>query len=380
MYLLVKPNGSKLWRLKYRFGGIEKSLSLGRYPETTLKEAGQKRDAARKLLDADPPIDPSVQRRAEKLTSAGSFRAVAHQWFELKQSNLVQKTRDRNNFILERLSERLGASPIGKIKTLDVKDALLAIQKQNGPETARRARAIAARVFAYAIAHGKASGDPTAGLRDILKERHTQPRFALTKPCDVGRLLQAIDGFSGQETTKAGLQLLALNFTRPTEMRLARWNEINFQTGLWEIPAGRMKMRRKNPQPHLLPLADQSLKILEKLSTITSAQDWVFPTMAGEKPLSENAFNNALKSIGFGSKIHTAHGFRATASTLLHEMNFSPELIETQLAHVRPGVAGVYNRSHLLQQRKEMLQAWADYLDQLRDGNNITPIRAGASA
>jgi integrase len=379
LYMLVTPNGSKLWRMKYRFGGSEKLLALGKYPDTTLKEAGEKRDAARKLLDSDPPTDPAEVKRAEKAATAGSFRAIGQQWFADKQSHLAKVTRDRNKGILKLLNKLIGKRPISKIRTTELRSALLTIQKNNGPETARRARGIASRVFAYAVAHGKASGDPTAGLQDVLKARNTKSRSALTKPAEVGELLRAIDSFSGQETTKVGLKLLALNFTRPTEIRLGKWEEIDLIAGTWEIPASRMKMRSKNPTSHLLPLSKQSVKTLKELRKFTG-DDWVFPTNTGDKPLSENAFNNALAKIGYGTDKHTAHGFRSTASTLLHEMNFPPEVIETQLAHARPGVAAVYNRSHLLPQRKKMLQAWANYLDQLRKDEKVVPIKSQGAA
>ena len=384
LYLLIKPNGSKLWRFKYRFAGNEKLISLGRYPDTSLKEAREKRGEKRKLLDASPPVDPSEERKARNAAEAGSFKVIGDAWFEQKQSKLAEVTRDRNRFILDKLSDRIGKYPIGNLKTPDIKAALLHIQKHNGPETARRARGIASKVFAFAIVDGMATYDATAGLHDVLQARHTKSRSALTKPTQVGRLMKAIYDFKGQETTKAGLKLLALNFTRPTEMRLAKWEEIDLKAATWEIPASRMKMRNKNPSSHLLPLSKQSTAILKDLKKVTGGKDgsWVFPTLSGNKPLSENAFNNALKKMGFDGDTHTAHGFRSTASTLLHELSFPPEVIETQLAHARPGVAAVYNRSHLLPQRRQMLQQWADRLDQLRQdkAEKVVGIKQGAAS
>jgi integrase len=380
LYLLVKPNGSKLWRFKYRFGGGEKLISLGKYPETSLKLARDKRTSKRAMLDAEPPIDPSEERKSRNAALVSSFKAVGDRWFEQKQSDLAVTTRERNRFILDRLSDRLGKQPISKITTPDMKAALISIQNRNGPETARRAKGIASRVFAYAIADGEANTDPTAGLTEILKERNTKSRSAVTKPSEVGRLMRSIYKYKGQATTVAGLKLLALNFTRPTELRLGKWSEIDFEKSLWEIPASRMKMRRRNPQPHLLPLSDQSVDILKELRGLTDGSEWVFPSFDLSKPLSENAFNSALKKMGFDGGTHTAHGFRSTASSLLHELNFSAEVIETQLAHARPGVAGIYNRSNLLPQRKEMLQAWADHLDQLRNGAKVVPIGSKTAA
>lgn len=375
LYLLISPKGSKGWRFKYRFAGREKLLSLGLYPDTTLAKAREKRDVKRTLLAAEPPIDPSVERQARKAAQADSFKVLSAQWFEDKQTSNAETTRERNQFILDRLTDRLGKESMPKITTLKMKSALLAIQKHNGIETARRARGIASRVFAYAIAHGKASSDATAGLKDILKAKNTIHRAAITKPRQLGELMQKIYAYGGQPTTVAALKLLALNFTRPSELRLGKWSEIDFDNAIWIIPAERMKMRRKNPSEHLLPLSVQSVAILKDLHKLTGGGELIFPTNKPDTPLSENAFNNAIRKMGFDGDTHTAHGFRSTASTFLHELNFSAEVIETQLAHSRPGVAGIYNRSHLLPQRRVMLQTWSDHLDQLRKGGKVIPIK-----
>ncbi len=378
LVLLLQPSGARWWRLRYRYGGRAKMISMGTYPDTTLAAARDKRDDARKLLAAEPPIDPSVDRQARKAAQADSFQVVAAEWFADKQSKNAEVTRKQNQLILDRLTDRIGMQPVSKITTPALLSALKSIQKHNGAETARRARGIAGKVFAYAIAYGKATSDATAGLQDSLQEKNTQHWAAITKPKEVGELMRRIYSFSGQATTAAGLKLLVLNFTRPSEIRLGKWDEIDFDEALWVIPASRMKMRHKNPHEHLLPLSSQSVEILRELHKLSGHGDWVFPTNKPDTPLGRNAFNNALRKMGYSGDVHTPHGFRSTASTLLHEMNFSPEAIETQLAHARGSVSGIYNRSHLLPQRREMLQAWADYLDQLRKGGKVVAIKSKA--
>lgn len=270
----------------------------------------------------------------------------------------------------------MGKLAVSQIDTPTILSALRSIQKNNGIETAHRAKGIAARVFAYAIADGKAHADPTSGLRDSLKDKCTRHRPAITDPKKVGELLRSIHAFGGQVTTVAALKLLAHNFTRPSEIRLGKWSEVDFEKAQWEIPVERMKTRRTNPQPHLLPLSVQSLAILKELHEFTGGDGWIFPTNRPGRPLSENAFNNALKKMGYTGDVHTGHSFRTTASTLLHEMNLPSEVIDTQLAHARGSVSGIYNRSHLLPQRRDMMQVWCDYLDQLRIGGQVVPIKA----
>ena len=375
LYLLVNPRGSKLWRFKYHFGGSEKLLTLGKYPDVTLKEAREKCGDARRLLAKAPPVDPSEQRQIEKAAQADSFKAVSSDWFEDKQSKNVLVTRERNQFILDRLSERLGQESVSTITTLKMKSALLTIQKNNGVETARRAWGLAANVFGYAIAHGKANTDPTSGLKSVLKDQDVNHRPAITKPKEVGKLMRDIYAYDGMPEVTAALKMMALNFARPSEIRLGKWDEIDFEKNLWVIPASRMKMRRRNPHEHLLPLSTQSVEILKELQKLTGGGEWVFPTNRPGRPISENATNNALNRMGYAGDVHRCHSFRVTGSTMLHEMSFPPEVIETQMAHARGSVSGIYNRSHLLPQRRELLQAWADYLDSLRTGANVVAIK-----
>ena len=376
LVLSVQPTGARWWRLRYRFGGRAKMLSMGTYPDTTLASARDKRDTARKLLAGDPPVDPSVDRQSQKAARSDSFKVVSESWFDDKQSINAPVTQERNRYILGRLTAVVGKLAVSQIDTPTMLSALRSIQKKNGVETAHRAHGIASKVFAYAIADGKAHFDPTAGLKASLKSKSTKHRPAITDPVEVGKLLRAIHSFGGQATTVAGLKLLANNFTRPSEIRLAKWNEIDFENSVWEIPVERMKTRRTNPQPHLLPLSSQSVAILNELRNITGDEDWVFPTNRPDRPLSENAFNNALKKMGYEGDVHTGHSFRTTASTLLHEMSFPPEVIDTQMAHARGSVSGIYNRSHLLPQRRDMMQHWSNFLDELQTGGKVIPIKA----
>ena len=376
LVLSIRPTGARWWRFRYRFAGRAKMLSMGTYPDTTLAVAREKRDAARKLLAAEPPVDPSVDRQARKAARADSFEVVSDHWFEDKQSINAPVTRERNRYILDKLVAIIGKIAVSQVDTPTMLSALRSIQKKHGVETAHRAHGIASRVFAYAIADCKAHLDPTAGLKASLKSKTTTHRPAITDPAELGQLLKAIHAFGGQATTAAGLKLLAHNFTRPSEIRLGKRSEIDLENGVWVIPVERMKTRRTNPQPHLLPLSSQSIAILKELHDLTGDGDWVFPTNRPDRPLSENAFNNALRKIGYEGDVHTGHSFRTTASTLLHEMNFPPEVIDTQMAHARGSVSGIYNRSHLLPQRREMMQQWSDYLDQLETGGRVVPIRA----
>lgn len=381
LVLQIHPSGARWWRFRYRFDGQERMISAGVYPDTDLKAARDKRDEYRKLLAAETPIDPSEKRKADKAARADSFKCVSDEWFGEKQAKKAKSTRKRTRHVLDLLTAKVGNQSVSKITTTTMQRVVRSIQKANGVEMAHRALGYSSNVFSYAIASGAASVDPTAGLKQSLKENKATHRAAITDPKQFGKLLRDIDQYPGQVTTRAALQLIALNFTRPGEIRLGKWEEIDLDKALWTIPQSRMKMRNKNASDHLLPLSAQSVSILKELKTLTGKGEWVFPTNKPKKPLSDAAFSNALKKMDYPSDTHTAHGFRSSASTMLHEMNFSPEVIETQLAHKRPGVAAIYNRSHLLPQRREMLQSWADYLDQLRDEKtNVVPINAQGAA
>lgn len=365
LYLIVTPSGSKWWRFKYRYNGKEKTLSLGVYDDTSLKKARQKRKAARELL-ADG-IDPSVRRRAEKESrGSNTFEAVAREWLEAQKTRLAEGTR---KVALRRLETwvfpHIGSQPISKIEPPEILRLLRKIESTGKHETAHRIRERVGQVFRYAISTGRADRDPTADLRGALSPVPTKNRAAITDPKKVGELLRAIDGYSGQPSTCAALKLLPLVFLRPGELRLATWPEIDLKNAIWRIPGERMKMGKE----HLVPLSKQAVSVLKELKPITERRQYVFESLRPGRPLSENTINAALRTLGYSGDEMTSHGFRAMASTLLHERGWPPEVIELQLAHAqRSQVAAAYNRSARLKERKRMMQKWADYLDRLRAG------------
>lgn len=363
LFLHVQPSGSKWWRFRYRWHGKERLLSLGVYPDTSLASARSKREEARRQL-ADG-VDPSAVRKAERLAHDDSFRSVAEEWFPKQQRAASTEVRDRR--ILDHLLKAMGTDANAGVSVLKPDQVLSALRKlEDRPETARRACGMASSIFQYAIHSQRATYDPAANLGKALKSPETVNRAALTDPKDVGRLLVAIGSYHGQPATVACLKLAALTFLRPGELRMGLWSEIDFEKAQWNVPASRMKMGRA----HIVPLATRALAVLKGLKQHTGHQPLIFQSLRPARPLSENTLNTALRTLGYSGNQMSAHGFRAMASTLLHELEFPPEVIETQLAHVRSGVAGVYNRSHLLKQRRAMMQAWADHLDELMEAVN----------
>lgn len=363
LVLLVNPDGSRYWRLRYHHQGREKLMGLGVYPDVPLKLARDRRDEARKLIAAG--IDPVAKRRIEKLAQADSFQAIAEEWIS-KRNNVdpgtVQRDHDRlKNFIYP----YLGKCPIASIEAPELLQALRRIEARGTLETAHRTRSVCGRVFRYAIATGRARRDVSADLRGALIPVASQNLAAITDPAKVGELLRAIDGYSGHPYTVLALKLLPLVFTRPGELRGARWSEIDLPNADWRIPAERMKQRRD----HIVPLSRQAALILGELKSLTGHGVFVFPSLLAPKkrPMSNNTLNTALRRLGYSKEEMTSHGFRSVASTLLSEQGFPPEVIELQLAHKeRNHVRAVYNRSLRLADRRMMMQAWADYLDELR--------------
>ncbi|MFL2546148.1 MAG: tyrosine-type recombinase/integrase [Candidatus Rariloculaceae bacterium] len=370
LYLLVTPKGARYWRYKYRYQGVEKLLALGVWPRQTLKEARALRDDARRLLDRG--LDPSAERRAERQVSTETFEVFAREWLARQKSRLAPSTYSRNKQTLELLFTKLGKRSVTAIQPPDLLQAIRTIEARGAHETAKRCCQIANRIFRYAISIGKTSRNPAADLSGALIPPIVKHRSAITEPRAFGALLRTIDAYGGEPSTRAALQLLALLFTRPSELRLARWSEFDLDAGSWVVPAERMKMRRE----HLVPLSDAAVIILRDLGEITSGQDLVFPGLRPSRPISENTMNYALRNMGISPDQHTAHGFRSSASTLLHELGYPPEVIELQLAHtIRNPVAAAYNRSTRLDERRKMMQAWADYLEGLRDSDNVVTLK-----
>lgn len=368
LFLLVTRSGAKYWRYKYRYVGREKLLAFGIYPDVSLADARKRHQAARERLAQG--IDPSEVRKVEKLTrhqaAAESFEAIAREWFATKQRNKSEGHRKRTERMLEKdLFPHLGARPITAITAMELLAVLRNVEGRGAIDIAHRARQVAGRVFRYAVATGRAERDPTGALRDALKPRHTRHRAAITEATEVGHLLVAIDGFQGTPVVKAALQLSALLFQRPGEIRAMEWSEINWEAQRWELPAARMKME----QPHIVPLSRQAQDILRELQRLTGRGRFVFPNArGGSRSLSENGVRTALRTMGYDNDTMTPHGFRAMARTLLDEvLGYRVDWIEHQLAHaVRDANGRAYNRTAHLEGRAEMMQGWADYLDKLK--------------
>ena len=368
LYLQVTTAGGKYWRLKYRFLGTEKLLSFGAYPVVSLAEAREFRDNAKKLLTAD--IDPSeakkARKREAKIAAAQTFGVVAQEY--LTQQELEARTAStmtKNRWLLEDLASPLNSRPIAQITPPEVLDVLRRIEAKGTHESAQRLRSAMGRVFRFGIATGRATSDPTAALAGALVTHRVRHHPAITDPIAVGQLLRAIDGIDGSRVVSAALQIMALCFPRPGELRHAEWSEIDLNKAIWSIPAERTKMRRA----HVIALAPQAVTILRDLRVITDRGRLVFPGVrSNSRPLSENTLNAALRRLGYGIDEMTAHGFRTIASTLLNESGeWSPDAIERALAHQDANaIRRAYSRGEYWDERVRMAMWWGDYLDGLR--------------
>lgn len=368
LYLLITPTGSKWWRLKYRFDGKEKSLSLGVYPDTGLKEAREKRDAARKLLAAgvDPGENRKAARAARALEETNSFEVVAREWFAKQESVWAES---HSSKVIRRLEADvfpwIGKRSMDSLTAPDLLAVLRKVEGRGAVDTAHRILQNFGQVFRYAVATGRATSNPAPNLRGALKAIKQSHFASITDPKDVGALLRAIDGYEGAYATRAALRLAPLVFVRPGELRAAEWSEIDFDQAEWNIPAARMKLRI----PHLVPLSRQALEILRDLHKVTGKDRYLFPSSrTTDRPMSNNAILAALRRMGYEQGEMTGHGFRAMARTILDEvLQVRPDYIEHQLAHaVRDPNGRAYNRTAHKAERAKMMQRWADYLDGLR--------------
>ena len=379
LYLLVPPTGSKLWRFNFRFAGKQKTLALGVYPDTSLAAARKRLAQARELLAEG--IDPSAAKKAaaaaKRSAGANTFEAIAREW--LAKQRLADATRAKTLQVFEtHLFPWVGRRPIDGIKAPELLAALRRIESLGKLETAQRAKQSAGRVFRYAIATGRAVDDPTFALQGALMTPKTQHRASITDQKLIGPLLNAIEGYQGSFITACALKLAPLVFARPGELRHAEWAEFDLDAAEWRIPAHKMKMRAV----HIVPLSEQAVAVLRELQPLTGYRRYVFP---GERsplrPMSENTVNAALRRLGYGKDEMSGHGFRSMASTCLHELGWSHDAIERQLAHARRDkVSAAYNYAEHLPERRKMMQAWADYLDRLREGSNVVPGRFGKVA
>jgi integrase len=363
LFMLVTPSGGRLWRFRYRLGGVEKLLTLGAYPDVSLKRAREKRDDARKLVADD--VDPSVKRQAERAAQADTFEAIATEWLNLQRTRLVAETIGILEARLKSyLYPYLGSRPISAVTAQELLGALRRVEARGKHETAHRVRSLAGRIFRYAVATGRAERDVATDLRDALAPVKANNFAAILEPARVGELLRAIHGYQGNVVTGLALKLAPLVFVRPGELRAAEWTEFDLEGAEWRIPAAKMKMGEQ----HIVPLSQQAVAILRELHPLTGRGRYVFPSLlTRDRPMSENTINAALRRLGYAGDEQTGHGFRSMASTLLNEQGFPPDVIELQLAHAeRNKVLAAYNKAQRLGERRTMMQAWSDYLDGLR--------------
>lgn len=386
LYLEVSPRGGKWWRFKYSFNGKAKLLSLGTYPDTSLKLAREKRDQAREQLAQG--IDPSAARQAAKASGTGegqnTFESVAREWHSVMHVAKVSASHAART--LTRFEQDvfpwLGKLPPSEISPPLLLQTIRRIEDRGAVETAHRALQACGQVFRYALATGRAARDPSADLRGALKPVLVEHMPAITDPKRVGELLRAIHDYKGSLVTRAALQLAPLFFVRPGELRKAEWSEFDFDSAEWRIPSGRIKRTRQEKAsgaPHIVPLSQQALAILQDLHPLTGHGRYVFPSLrTNERPMSDNAILSALRRMGFPKEEMTGHGFRAMARTLLAErLGLDDVVIEAQLAHaVRDTLGRAYNRTEFIEQRRAMMQTWADYLDKLRTGADVLPFKA----
>ena len=375
LYLEISPSGGRWWRFKYRFDGKEKRLSLGVYPDVSLKEARDHLDDVRRKLRAG--IDPGEERKIQGKVfqappSGATFETVAREWFAKHSPAWAPGHGDK---IIRRLELNifpwLGAKPIADIKPLELLGTVQRTEQRGANETAHRALQNCGRVFRYAVATGRAERDISRDLLGALAPVVERHHASIVEPKAVGALLRAIDGYAGSLVVRCALRLAPLVFVRPGELRMAEWDEFNLDAEEWRIPAARMKMRA----PHFVPLSTQAVEILRELHPLTGDKRFVFPgERSRDRAMSNNTVNAALRRLGYSSEQMTGHGFRSMASTLLNEQGWHPDAIERQLAHQEQNeIRAAYNYAKHLPERRKMMQAWSDYLYRLRASSVSNP-------
>jgi integrase len=378
LFLLVAPAGGKWWRLKYRLGGKEKLLSLGVYPDVSLKEARRRRDDTRELIAKG--IDPSVERKeakaaavAEQREKENTFEAVAMDWFNTYAPDLDAKHALKLRRYLENVFfPAIGDKSVAALLPVDILDAVRGTQERGRLSTTHRQVQLAGQVLQYAFIKGLVSVNVARGITGALQPVRVTSFAAITDPKEIGRLLRAIDNYAGFPSIRYFLKILPYVFTRPGEFRLAEWSEVNFDEAMLTIPWQRMKTRKLSKKDHRVPLARQAFALFQELREFSGAGRFLFPSIrAKTDTISDAGPLKALRDMGYDQDTMTLHGFRAMASTRLNEMGMRPDLVEAQLAHKDPdAVRMVYNRAEYLNERREMMQAWADYLDGLREAKD----------
>jgi integrase len=380
LYLWVKPTGGKLWRWSYRFDGKEKLMSLGKYPDVSLAQARERHSEARKLFATG--VDPMAQRKAEKTAEKAaienSFQSVAAQWLEHWQDG---KSPRHVEYIKRRMDADilpcLGPRPIAEIEAPELVAMANVIQDRGARDIAKRALETVGQVFRFGIGHGYSKRNPASEIRpsDILKSTR-KVNYSRVDARELPALLRNIEVYQGTHVTRLAIKLMSLTFVRTSELIGAKWTEFDLEAGRWDIPPERMKMRA----PHIVPIAKQSLGVLEMLHDLTGHSEWLFPgDRNANKPMSNNTILKALERMGYKGRM-TGHGFRGLASTILHEQGFSHDHIELQLAHApRNAVSAAYNHALYLEPRAKMMQDWADFLECTQRGGKVLPFRGTAA-
>lgn len=376
LYLAVMPEGGKLWRWKYRFGGREKLMAIGKYPQISLAQARGLHAEARRMLATgiDPMARRKAERNAEREQVENAFEAIANRWIEhWKEDKSLRHVDSTRRRLDANILPHLGKLPVNGIAAPDIVAMVRAVEQRGARDVAKRALETTGQIFRYAIAHGYAERNPAADIkpRDILKGTQ-KSNYARIDAKDLPELLRQIEVYPGTHVTRLAMKLMALTFVRTGELIGAKWSEIDFGAKRWDIPAERMKMRT----PHIVPLSRQAMEVLANLATITSKNEWLF---AGDrnpqKPMSNNTILKALERMGYQGRM-TGHGFRGIASTLLHEQGYDHQHIELQLAHApRNAVSAAYNHALYLKPRAAMMQDWADYLGELERNAKAVSIR-----
>jgi integrase len=376
----VRTNGARIWRYRYRYAGKASMVGLGEYPAVTLAEARAERDRLRVLVKGggNPAHVARVERAAKLEHAETTFAAVATELLAKRaKEGLSPSTVTRERRLIEKDLARIGGLPVADVTAPALLAALRKIEQRGVIETAHRARGLAGQVFRYAIATGRAERNPAADLSGALESPRVRHFASVTEPERVGALLRTIRSYTGSPVTVAALNLAPLVFVRPGELRAARWSDIDLDAAEWRYIA------TKTGTPHIVPLSSQAVAILRELHPLTGRGEFVFPGVrSARRPMSENTINAALRYMGIDRDTMTGHGFRAMARTILDEvLHYRPDYIEHQLAHaVRDPNGRAYNRTAHLPERRKMMQGWADYLDQLREGGNVVPLRKASGA
>lgn len=365
LHLQIYTSGSRLWRLRYRFGGKANMMSLGAFPAVSLKEAREKRGEIKKQIAAG--INPSLRKKLDKISasSANSFGAIADEYIaNLKANDAAEMTVSKNRWLLEDLAAPIRNRPVSEILPAEILDLLKKIEASGRRDTAHRLRSVIGSVFRLAVATLRATNDPTYALRGALLKVRVKHRAAITDERELGRFLISLDEYVGWPVLRSAFQFLILTMSRPGDVRGMKRTEVDFDKRLWRIPAERMKMRR----PHDVPLSRQALAVLNVVWPLNEGHALVFPSLRSHKKrLSENAFNSVLRNMGYSKEEATAHGFRSTASTILNERGFSGDVIEAALAHQdEDEMRRIYNRALYLPERKKLMQDWADLMDSFK--------------